>query len=552
MNNVHIKICNLSCDYLLFFRIIFRLWIVFLTLNTTTMETTVKRAGSRHDTNIFLIWEHQRYFQTAFQSMAKNMFDLIDHEVSPHVFLLGVKMNDVADKPLQVYLEPKDCGYSADIFSGLKKLVHELESMEKTTDKVSKSIGASDIQSNVNNYSYIRAIETILSNEGLQNDKQKFVSYPAFINDFAVFIILEVQEGALYEQYSLKREIYKSNPSFVKSCIWIYLRTCLGFLKNPSNTSDILDKYPEEIMREAGKLFMYTISQCGNNRYSPYGFYEACNIISSLRYEGREGLGKLVIAEKNHPNIILSLQLEYPINMNDFRKVRKFLEMSDDKSLIISDATFIYGLGYIKGKYDPQDESLFIINFVKHFHWEVLHDANTMMIVEYKLPALPKVRINKEKFYIDFRKIFADIKKEQLDQLWDITSEATKQKQGTILVITDNAIEEAKRLGKQCFPVKPIKLRAEIMQQITSIDGSVLLDRNAVCYAIGAILDGIATDKGDASRGARYNSAVRYYEYFGKKCATILVIISEDGIINLIPNLKHQVTLPAMAYEINK
>jgi len=238
--------------------------------------------------------------------------------------------------------------------------------------------------------------------------------------------------------------------------------------------------------------------------------------------------------------------------MNDFRKVRKFLEMSDDKSLIISDATFIYGLGYIKGKYDPQDESLFIINFVKHFHWEVLHDANTMMIVEYKLPALPKVRINKEKFYIDFRKIFADIKKEQLDQLWDITSEATKQKQGTILVITDNAIEEAKRLGKQCFPVKPIKLRAEIMQQITSIDGSVLLDRNAVCYAIGAILDGIATDKGDASRGARYNSAVRYYEYFGKKCATILVIISEDGIINLIPNLKHQVTLPAMAYEINK
>jgi len=239
VNNVHIKICNLSCDYLLFFRIIFRLWIVFLTLNTTTMETTVKRAGSRHDTNIFLIWEHQRYFQTAFQSMAKNMFDLIDHEVSPHVFLLGVKMNDVADKPLQVYLEPKDCGYSADIFSGLKKLVHELESMEKTTDKVSKSIGASDIQSNVNNYSYIRAIETILSNEGLQNDKQKFVSYPAFINDFAVFIILEVQEGALYEQYSLKREIYKSNPSFVKSCIWIYLRTCLGFLKNPSNTSDI-------------------------------------------------------------------------------------------------------------------------------------------------------------------------------------------------------------------------------------------------------------------------------------------------------------------------
>jgi alkaline phosphatase len=67
------------------------------------------------------------------------------------------------------------------------------------------------------------------------------------------------------------------------------------------------------------------------------------------------------------------------------------------------------------------------------------------------------------------------------------------------------------------------------------------LDRDSVCHAIGIILDGLATDKGDSSRGARYNSAVRYYEYFGKNHPTVLVIISEDGMINLIPDLNPQI-----------
>jgi len=67
------------------------------------------------------------------------------------------------------------------------------------------------------------------------------------------------------------------------------------------------------------------------------------------------------------------------------------------------------------------------------------------------------------------------------------------------------------------------------------------LDRDAFCHAIGVILDGLATDKGNASRGSRYNSAIRYYEQFGKHESTLIVIISEDGMINLIPNLKSQI-----------
>jgi len=513
------------------------------------MEKTITLNKNVRKENLFLIWDHQKYFQQYFQAIAENIFNLIDHDVVPHVFLLGININNRSEKSTQTCLEPIDCGYSVELFSGLIDLENEFEgrdnkiNMFAQTDRSFKGIGRG------NDYTYVKAIESILQKERRNKEKQKFVSYPAYINGYAVFVILEVEEGALYDQYSLKGERYISNPSFVKSCIYIYLKSCLGFLSNPNNTSDILEKYPEEIMREAGKLFMYTISQSGNSFNSTYGFYEACNVISSLKYEGTEGLGKLVIAEKNHPNIAITLKLEKPIRIEDFRMVRKFLEMSDDASLIISDATFIYGLGNLKGKYNPKKESLFMVHFVKQFHWEVLHDNKALMIVEFKQPNLPKERINKEMFYSDFKNTFTNIDNSQIDYLWNISCEATRQKKGTILVITDNAISEARRLGKQSFPINPIKLTTEIIHQITSIDGSVLIDRNAICYAIGVILDGLATDKGDASRGSRYNSAVRYHEHFGKISPTILVIISEDGMINLIPDVKYQPTQAIPKYE---
>lgn len=119
--------------------------------------------------------------------------------------------------------------------------------------------------------------------------------------------------------------------------------------------------------------------------------------------------------------------------------------------------------------------------------------------------------------------------------------QATKQKHGTMLVISSIAEKESNRLGKQSFAIKPLKLTPQVIQQITSIDGAVLLNEKSTCFALGVILDGLATDKGDSSRGARYNSAIRYYEQFGKENPLVIVIISEDGMINLIPQLKAQI-----------
>jgi hypothetical protein len=50
--------------------------------------------------------------------------------------------------------------------------------------------------------------------------------------------------------------------------------------------------------------------------------------------------------------------------------------------------------------------------------------------------------------------------------------------------------------------------------------------------AIGAILDGLATDAGYPSRGARYNSAIRYVASSSHAC--LAIVVSEDGMINVV------------------
>jgi len=494
----------------------------------------------------FFMWDYQQHIRTSLQATAENLFKEIDPKFVPTVFFVGVLVGDRKDRP-PICLEPENCDYTVDAFNDIKKLAGKLEKTDekkKTLNSNFNSTAPAKHEKRISNEAYIAAIHKILAHEDVYDKTEKFISSPTYVEGFLVFVILEMQKDALGKYYSLtidkRYDRNKFNRSFIESTVNMFLKESTNALKDPHNLFAI-ERTTEELLRESAQQFMYSISSAGENFEGLHGLYDTCNTIASLRYEGAEGLGKMVIAKRDHPNIRFTLQLNEPIKITDFRKVRKFLELSNDDSLIISDSALIYGLGEQTGKYNPKEESLFTINFISHFKWEVLHANNSMMIVEYKQPNILKEKLDREKFYSDLRRIFINIDNGQLDSLWDITIQATKQKHGTMLVISDIAPEEAERLGKQSFTLNPIKLKPNLVQQITSIDGAVLLDRNSVCHAIGIILDGLATDKGDSSRGARYNSAIRYYEHFGKNHPTVLVIISEDGMINLIPNLNPQI-----------
>lgn len=146
-------------------------------------------------------------------------------------------------------------------------------------------------------------------------------------------------------------------------------------------------------------------------------------------------------------------------------------------------------------------------------------------------------------------RIFGGVEPGAIDFLWKLTLEAIEQKHGTMLVILEDAAKEAERLQGQSTRIKPVKLDAEVLRYVTSIDGAVLVDPQGVCHAIGVILDGVATKKGSSSRGARYNSAIRYQ---AQKPSCLAIVISEDGSIDLIPDLKPQILRSIITDAVNQ
>jgi DNA integrity scanning protein DisA with diadenylate cyclase activity len=200
--------------------------------------------------------------------------------------------------------------------------------------------------------------------------------------------------------------------------------------------------------------------------------------------------------------------------------------------------------------YDQRAEDLFSVNFVKHYSWELLHADYLMMRVIYGQPELPKMRIDKHKFETDLKRIFSDIASKEITRLWELILEATRQKHGTMVVVSTGAKEEANRLENQATTIEPIQLTPQIMKIITAIDGAVLINPNSTCYAIGVILDGLASKKGTPSRGARYNSAIRYVET--SKCPCMAIVVSEDGSIDLVPDLMPQIPRSAILEAIEQ
>ena len=274
-----------------------------------------------------------------------------------------------------------------------------------------------------------------------------------------------------------------------------------------------------------------------NNYTNFQEFFNIFDNISALDYEGDASAGKIVICNKNHPNFNIRLELDTPVGLCNYRKVRKLLETAARDLSLWSDGHQILGLGRLyEDDYDESNQNLLSISFRGSHEWELIHGQQTMLMVEYGDPGLPKPKINKEKFNDLLQRTFTNATSEDLGKMWENVNTATNQKHGTLLIISSEAESEADRLSNQSTKIKPAVLSESLVRSITSIDGATLLDITGTCYSIGVILDGIATPKETSDRGARYNSALRYVEHHYGKC--VAVIISEDGMVDLYPDLK--------------
>ncbi|MEC0226729.1 tetratricopeptide repeat protein [Paenibacillus alba] len=332
------------------------------------------------------------------------------------------------------------------------------------------------------------------------------------------------------------------------------------------------------------------------NEYYVNSLLEKMDDISCLTYENASPFGSILfmnkagIAQQSIIRFTITFTKEDRIRLEDAKRIRKLLELTNvDKDLyLIADENEIYGLGEVnwnvlKGslalrldftglsKYnfvlvrteaEPMNGGkLFVEDEKKYYRSDLSLIETKLVSVNFKNPRLGEDGYSSEKFTHLLKNIFwedhadYDQVKHKIEKLDHIVRKAREQKHGTMVVITEQltANKELSSLSKQSTLIEPGIINPEYIKFLTAIDGAIYFDTDGNCHAIGVILDGIAKeDIGDASRGARYNSAHRYLHKLKddkhKKC--VIVIISEDGMVDLIPESEHEDMLLALADDI--
>ena len=366
--------------------------------------------------------------------------------------------------------------------------------------------------------------------------------------DFAVSLPTRVEEHRVFAAVGLPQWVFDGAPqlthegegnyrpitrSLVHGVVAETLRQCSLSLYLPDPSA--VNAAPVEISKVAAKALIESAATLAGT-ITGGQLFEGLNRLATTPYERRVGVGSLLLTAQSVEHVDCSLRFRKPVHVNETRALRKLLETSNrNGESLLTDGEVAFGLGCRNANYPESSQSVFQLVIAGNGAWELLHGETRLTAVEFGEPRLPVQQLRPERLNDMFSRLF-DAPESQA--LWGLARAASKAEHGTMLVISDSAADEATRLGSQAFLVEPTQLSADSIRQVTAIDGGVLVDPSGMCYAIGVILDGIATTRGDRSRGSRYNSAIRYLASAKARGAhTVILLVSEDGMINLLPEM---------------
>lgn len=485
------------------------------------------------------IWGYQPHFQSSLEVLVEDIFKNINKDLNPEISIVGIWNKEVyKNNPQNIEVIFKDTTFKESDFKDIIENAYLKYTEISKGILISHPIAEERWHKNQLLISKSQQMEENLNQ--IYTEKQFFVAKPVEVNGYLVFIVLQLDKNGLSKIPKLAKENsdrYKLYRSYLEATIEEFLSTSSEILNIPDIGQDrVIRRTAEEFIKGGAKRFLENLLFQFKGSFN---LYESFNIISAQYYEGAEAKGGLLIGKADNEYINKIIEFKEPINLNQHRTVRKLLEMTNEEVYLLSDGETIYGLGLLS-KYNKVTESVFIIKFRKHYLWQLTHKDEVLMEVEYSNPKIPIEKIDYEQFKDTFYRVFKDVSDDNIQTVWSTIISASKQKHGTMVVISSNAKEEAERLGNQCLKINGTIIDSKLIEYVTSIDGAILIEPNGECVALGVILDGVASENGDMSRGARYNSAIRYLETQQSDC--LIVVISEDGYINLIPNLKPRIS----------
>ncbi|MBX3191060.1 MAG: DNA integrity scanning protein DisA nucleotide-binding domain protein [Labilithrix sp.] len=372
---------------------------------------------------------------------------------------------------------------------------------------------------------------------------RSFAGQPARVGDFDIVPVIRFDGETFDAQASLRKPIvedgYVRCRSLLEGVAWTLLLDATRALgggaagAGGAPSYEPISRDPEDVLRTAGRLMMVTAGHAAGHPQGLIGLFDEVNEIASLRYEGREPSGSVVVARLHHPSITRELVFKHPVPLEQAAWARKVLELSSGSSRLLTDSFRIHGLGGVSPDYDTAREDLFVIELAGHQRWELVHAGSTLMRVVFGIPTLPEEPLDVAEFRDALRAEFGDQPESAVAAIWAVVRRALGQKTGALVVVAENAEAEGMRLSNQGAPIVPTAVGDDTVDRVTAIDGAVLLDTKGLCHAVGVILDGRARAQvGSPARGARYNSAARYVDAAEKPA--LAVVVSEDGTVDVV------------------
>ena len=475
---------------------------------------------------------------------AENYFNSIFSGIFNQVFIVGTLLPGKKSKN-KVCIQQEDDFYKQSDFQDVDNLALQLQqiSPENYTFYDHPDLQESH-QRAIKAHALRDAIKKCIEKKAVFNKGVlTFVSTAVPIERYNVSLVIQLNKSEYDSFYKLNLSSYKQfgiSKSIIDSAVPYFFEEAKKYLIDGNSAGFELGRVDySSLTKKAGNDFLGSVSVKGDKIAESYGLFDSLNTISSLKYESSDACGKMIIARRNHVNVRVEIEFKQGYSIRRPKLIRKLLELTNDDLCLLCDAAYVYGIGRQIGEYNPTNEDLFQINIPGHYQWELIHDRKKLLQSKYGMPYLPKAVFSQEEFNSRAKRVFNDLPDKNLSELYHCINTLVLEHKGGILVISDHAKDEAERLKNQSISIVPMALTLDNIKKLSSIDGAILVDADCICYSIGTILDGIANDNGNSERGSRYNSSVRYCDYRrSQNEKVVVVVISEDGMVDIIPKLR--------------
>lgn len=336
---------------------------------------------------------------------------------------------------------------------------------------------------------------------------------------------------------------YRTSEGLLSECMKIVLAEAAEEMErpNPGRNFSMNSSAAAEIVRCGAERFMTAISLSLRDKNFPFvDLFTSINELSSLLYEGSKGVGRLLLVAPDNPFIVYSLRLAAPVSFRQARWARKVLQMSSPEFALVASGHAIHGLGDLSPDHDPSAQDAFWVDFIDHYHWNLMVGRRKLMITAFGEARLPQEPIAQPRFFDSFLRKFRRTSEDDAERMWRLLEVMDEAQHGSMIMIATDAASEAARLSQQAMVIQPTLLSKELLRRTSKIDGTILVDPFGICHAVGVILDGMANERCTPSRGSRYNSAVRYV--FSSASPRMALVRSADGTTDILPLLRPRIS----------